>query len=174
MKSYYSLINLFYPPKLILTAMKRSIITLIIFIGISFAVQAQDSMNEESIKEKISSLELKETRAVVDKNLEVLKSVWAEDFMVNNPFNEVIHDRQEVLNRVESGFINYSSFEREIESMRILGDIVIVMGKETIMPLSGYSAGKKYNRRYTNIWKQEDDEWRIKIRHANMICGNQD
>jgi ketosteroid isomerase-like protein len=49
-----------------------------------------------------------------------------------------------------------------------------VMGKETIMPLSGYSAGKKYNRRYTNIWKQEDGEWRIKIRHANVICGNQD
>jgi sulfur carrier protein ThiS len=154
--------------------MRTAILTFMFLSGMGFLAIAQNSMSDESIKELIRNLEIRETRAVVDKNFEELKKIWAEDFMVNNPFNEVIHDRQEVLDRVESGFINYSSFEREIESMRILDDIVIVMGQETILPLSGLSAGKILKRRYTNIWKQKDGEWQIKIRHANVICGNQE
>lgn len=155
--------------------MRTLIIIFLYFSATSYMAFAQNSMSEESIKVAIRDLEMKEIKAVADKNIEELRTIWAEDFMVNNPFNRVVHGRQEVIDRIESGFINYSSFEREIESIMILDDIVIVMGLETIIPLGGgYETGLTIHRRYTNIWKQKDGKWMVRARHANVICGNQD
>jgi hypothetical protein len=153
--------------------MKSALIAFNLLLGISYVVSAQDSANDESIKSMIKDLEIRETKSVVDKDIEDLKLIWAEDFMVNNPSNQVIHGRQGVFDRIESGVINYSSFEREIEAMTVLDDVVIVMGQETVMPIGeSVGAGTKVLRRYTSIWQQVDGKWLNKARHANVICGD--
>jgi hypothetical protein len=61
---------------------------------------------------------------------------------------------------VRTGVINFSSFKREIEFVRVDGPYVVLMGLETVVPLSsspdaGLVAGQPIMRRFTNIWKHE-------------------
>ncbi len=149
--------------KLLLLA---SILTCIV-TGSVLGQSAKQNNSEQSIRK----LELTESEAVMRSDVAALKKLWAEDFTVNNPNNQVARGRTEVLNRVRSGLLNYSSFVREIESVRDYGDTVIVMGLERIVP-GGASAdaGKTIRRRYTNIWMKRKGKWLLASRHANVIC----
>jgi hypothetical protein len=150
--------------------MKPAILALQLLFGINYLVFAQVSPTYDSIKSEIRKLELRETKSVLNKDIEDLKLIWAEDFMVNNPSNQVIHGRQVVFDRIGDGVIDYSSFEREIESMMVLDDIVIVMGHETVMPKGkSFGAGTEVLRRYTSIWQNVDGKWMNKARHANVV-----
>jgi ketosteroid isomerase-like protein len=94
---------------------------------------------------------------------------------VNAPNNQVVIGKAAVLDTfVRAGVINFSSFERTMEFVRVDGDLVIIMGLETVKPLSdapgaGLLAGQTVNRRFTNIWKKEAGSWRLFARHANVI-----
>jgi hypothetical protein len=77
---------------------------------------------------------------------------------------------------VGAGVINFSTFERQIEFIRVDGDFVIIMGLETVKPFSdapsaGLVAGQAVKRRFTNVWKNEAGTWRLFARHANVIPG---
>ena len=55
------------------------------------------------------------------------------------------------------------------------GDFAIIMGSETLVPVSsapaaGLTAGRKVVRRFTNVWKREAGAWRLYWRHANVIA----
>jgi len=51
---------------------------------------------------------------------------------------------------------------------------VFIMGLETVeprvdTPSAGLSAGRKVQRRFTNVWREEGGTWRLYARHANVI-----
>ena len=135
------------------------------------SVLGQEAKRNDALEQSIRKLELAESDAVVRSDVAALEKLWAEDFTVNNPNNQVSKGRKEVIARVRSGLLNYSSFVREIESVGFYGDTVIVMGLEKIVP-SGTSAdaGKTIRRRYTNIWMKRKGKWLLTVRHANVIC----
>ena len=102
-----------------------------------------------------------------------LEKLWAEDFTVNNPQNQISRGRKEVLERIRSGLLKYSSFVREIESVGVYGDTVIVMGLEVVTPTGNNpGAGQALRRRYTNVWMKRKGNWLLTARHANVICQN--
>ena len=75
---------------------------------------------------------------------------------------------------VHSGVIDFSSFERHIEFIRVDGSFTVIMGLETLVPNSdapsaGLVAGRAVRRRFTNIWKNEMGTWRLFVRHANVV-----
>ena len=99
-------------------------------------------------------------------------AVWSEQLVVNAPSNRISADRDTVLNLMRQGLIHYSSFERRIERLRVDGDIAIVMGAETIMPVGNSpQAGQTVQRRFTHVWKKEAGAWRLVVRHANVIAS---
>jgi hypothetical protein len=129
-------------------------------------IQAQSNLEKE-----IRTLEEKEIKALLSHDFIALEGIWAEDFMVNNPFYTVIKGRSFVFDRMREGIINYSSFTREIEGIMVLDNMVVVMGLETVFPKGNAPmAGQEINRRYTNLWIMEEGKWKIKARHANVIC----
>ena len=98
-----------------------------------------------------------------------MEQLWAADFTVNNPFNEVVKPSA---GPIRTGALTYVSFVRKIESMQIHGDTVIVMGRETVVPKGNSpDAGKTIHRRYTNILMQRAGQWQLTARHANVICS---
>lgn len=149
-----------------LTPMKKfMLILLAMLIGELYAQSALES--------QIRMLENEEITAILSHDYARLENIWAEDFMVNNPSNTVIMGRSSVIQRMKEGIINYSAFEREIEKIKELENLVIVMGMETVYPKEGAPmAGQKVQRRYTNIWTFENGHWIIKARHANVICAD--
>ena len=67
--------------------------------------------------------------AVLHGDLAAMDRYWTEDFIVNNPFNEI-----DQADRIRKGIVSYGSFVREAQAVKVHGNTVIVMGKETVVP----------------------------------------
>ena len=114
--------------------------------------------------------------AVLRRDIPALERFWSDQLVVNAPNNRVVRGRRAVIDDfVRTGIINFSSFERDIEFVRVDGDFVVTMGLETLRargdsPANGMRAGETTRRRFTNIWRREGGTWRLYIRHANVIA----
>lgn len=123
----------------------------------------------ESVEHEVRDLDRREAEAVLAADYATLDQLWAEDFIVNNPFNKVARASTGV---VRTGALTYSSFVREVEAVEVHGEVVVVMGKETVVPKgSSPDSGKTILRRYTHLWMKRDGKWRLTARHANVVCG---
>ena len=125
--------------------------------------------------ELVRSLDDQERAAALNRDVPALERLWSDEFVVNAPNNQVVVGRQQNLDKfVRGGVINFSSFERTIEFMRVDGNFGVLMGLETVVPRTdvpsaGLVAGQIIRRRFTNIWKKEGDTWRLYWRHANVM-----
>jgi len=137
------------------------------FICSASLVFGQSEQEKIAIERQVKKLDLEHADAVLRGDQEAMNKYWTEDFIVTNPFNEI-----DQADRIKKGIVTYSSFVRESEAIRVHGNTVIVMGKETVVPKGNSpDAGKIINRRYTNIWMLREGKWRLIARHANVICG---
>jgi ketosteroid isomerase-like protein len=124
---------------------------------------------------ELVSLDDLERVAALQRDVAALERLWSDRFTVNAPNSQVVVGKRAVLDTfVNSGVIDFSSFERDIEFSCIEGDFVIIMGLETLVPnndapRAGLVAGKAVQRRFTNIWRKEATDWRLFARHANVI-----
>ena len=113
--------------------------------------------------------------AVLRRDIPALEGFWSDELVVNAPNNQVVRGKRAVIDDfVRTGIINFSSFERDIELMRVEGDFVITMGLESLRartdsPANGLRAGEMTLRRFTNVWRREGHTWRLYIRHANVL-----
>ena len=153
--------------------MKSLLLATIITCSMTGSVPGQSARQNDALEQTIRRLELAERDAVVRSDLAALEKLWAEDFTVNNPNNQISRSRKEVLDRVRSGLLSYSSFVREIESVGFYGDTVIVMGLEIVTPTGNNPrVGQTLRRRYTNVWMKRKGQGLLAVRHANVICQN--
>ena len=131
-------------------------------------VLAQEVKRRDTLEQKIRKLEQAEVDLLLQGNVTAMKKNWAENYVVNNPFNQVVDASK---GPIQAGTLKYSSFVREIERVLIHGDTVIVMGRERVVPKEGSpDAGKTINRRYTNIWMKRGEKWLLTARHASVVC----
>jgi ketosteroid isomerase-like protein len=135
---------------------------------------AQDRTSDEEL---VRALDDQERVAALNRDVSTLERLWSTEFILNAPNNQVVVGKRAVLDAfVRAGIINFSTFERQIEFVRADGPYVIVMGLETVQPITdapsaGLVAGQAIKRRFTNVWKSEAGTWRLFVRHANVIAG---
>lgn len=146
-----------------MNACKVAVTLFALAFGVAFAQAG--SAEEQAVRAADNA----EAVAVLKRDVPAMEKLWAEEFMVNSPNNAVTPNRAAVIELVKCGVISYSSFERQIESIRVYGDTAVVMGSETVRPVGGAAAGQTVQRRYTNIWRKEGGTWRAIARHANVI-----
>ncbi len=114
----------------------------------AFLTNAQKSTIEKTIK----GLEQMVVKGILNSDTNLLKKVWAPEFLVNTPRNNIAESRAAVFLNQTSGLINYASFERFIEKMQVQKNIVITMGHEIYVPkvdLPEAKAGQVVKRRFT-------------------------
>jgi len=151
--------------------MKLILLATAIAIFATGLVSGQSAKQNNALEQEIRKLDMAEADAVLRSDLPAMEKLWAEDFTVNNPGNEISKGRKEVVRLVRAGIIKYSSFVREAESVLLHGNTVIVMGLETVKPIGNApGAGQTLRRRYTNIWMKRNGRWLLTARHANVIC----
>ena len=147
-------------------------VLLLVIVGAWIDVHAQGRASDE---QTVRDLDDQERIAVLKRDVPAIERLWSDQFAVNAPNNQVVVGRKAVLDTfVHAGIINFSTFEREIEFMRVDDNFATIMGLETVRPLTdapraGLRAGQTVQRRFTNIWRREADTWRLFIRHANVI-----
>jgi ketosteroid isomerase-like protein len=146
---------------------------LILLLGI--ACKSTGGRPQGSDEDIVRSLDNQERIAALNRDIPALEALWSEQLTINAPNNRVVVGRQGNLDTfVRRGIINFSSFERTNEFIRVDGNFAIIMGLETVIPVTdapsvGLVAGRAATRRFTNIWKKEANTWRLYWRHANVI-----
>ena len=110
-----------------------------------------------------------EVQAFLRKDSKALARLWSDDFVVTNPLNQFV-TKQQVLGMVDSGVLIITSFERQVEYLKVYGNTVIVAGRESViwggkMP----NAGRSESLRFTAIWMKQQDRWQQVARHANVL-----
>ena len=96
----------------------------------------------------------------------------ANDELIAEEFKFVCLDilNQQIIEMIRQGVIRYTAFERYPEKFLFFKDMVVVMGSEIVVPAAGApNAGKKLQRRYTNVWMKLNGHWKLTIRHANNV-----
>ena len=149
----------------------KNILLIILFLTIYHSANSQtnDNQDEQAIISQIKILEAAQTKAIMESDTIALAKIWAEGFHVNNPSNMVVN-RSQVFQRIKSTFIKYSTYIQEPEYYGVFGDVVVVMGKETVVPIGDNpDKDKTITRRYTDVYKNINGEWKEIARHANII-----
>lgn len=131
----------------------------------AFAQGGGDRKGEQEIR----LLNEQEVTARLRNDVATLKNLWSDDFVVTNPFNKVL-GKQQVVAMTESGTLAFTSYERQVEYVRVYGDTAVVVGDETVVWAGKLpTAGKTSHLRFTGIWMKRDGRWQEVARHANIV-----
>ena len=148
----------------------NKILLLILFSFLVNNLYGQNDSQNVSVEQEIRKLEQGQVDALLRNDVDEMQTHWSKDYTVNNPRNTVGKASE---GPIRAGTRTYSSFLREIESIIIHGETVIVMGSETVVPNDNSpESGKTIHRRFTNIWMNENGNWLLVARQASVICEN--
>ena len=153
--------------------MIKSLLAAIPILAVAPFAFAQTSADSSALRLQIEKLDLAHAQAIFQGDSTALDSLMDDDVTVNHPTNRIVKEKKELLSLIQQGVIRYTSFERFPEKFLFFDDMVVVMGRETVVPAEGApNAGKTLERRYTNIWMQRSGKWRLTVRHANNVCND--
>lgn len=135
----------------------------------SVQANAQATSKDKHAEEEVRRLNTEEVQAFLHRDPAVMARLWSDDMVVTNPLNKFV-TKKDVLGMMQSGFLVITSYDRQIEYLRVYGSTVIVAGAETVtwggkMP----NAGKAEHLRFTAIWMKQDGRWQEVARHANVV-----
>jgi ketosteroid isomerase-like protein len=141
------------------------LLILLVTAGCAAATQMDNSWEQD-----VRAAEQRHLNAFRANDAAAIEALFSDDFLVNSPRYEVI-DKGQLMNLVRSGVINTASFTQSIENIRRYGDIAVVMGADTaVFSPPAPNAGRKIARRFTDIWRFQNGQWRFVARHANPVC----
>jgi uncharacterized protein DUF4440 len=117
-------------------------------------------------EQEIRSLEEQGRVAFLSGDTATLDAMWDDRLLVNSPLN-LVNDKARVLELLGSGRIRHTTDEVEIEHIARYGDVVVVMGRDTV---DSPPTNVLTHRRFTNIWQLQDNGWQMIARHAQVIA----
>lgn len=145
----------------------KHVLFFIAFTTISYFSSFSQS-KEEAVIRKLEQLEI---TTVQKGDTTALLNIWAKEFVVNNPYQQIVTVPQ-IFDFIRSGQIDYSTVERKVEKITFVENIAISMGKEIVTPQNKTNlAGKKVTRQYTNIWIRRNNSWKMVARQATIISA---
>lgn len=106
--------------------------------------------------------------AAIARDMATIEAALAPEVILNGP-NNLTNDRTAIIANIKAGRLTHGSLERTIEYAAERGADVILMGKETTRPRAG-EAGKTAHRRFTDIWTETPQGWKLVLRHATVYA----
>jgi hypothetical protein len=125
--------------------------------------------HEDGWEQKVRAAEERHRKAFLVNDTAALDTMLANDFIVNSPQNRII-EKAELLNMVRRGVLAISTFEQKIDAVRRFGDIVVVMGVDSVVYAPPATvAGQTHRRRFTDLWQLRDTTWTFVARQASLL-----
>ena len=106
-------------------------------------------------------------KAIMAHDADGVRTVWAEDFVVNSPSNMVLR-REDVIAVMERDFLDYKDFRKHITFVGEKPEVTVVMGYDTMIPIKGPGAGKQVTRPFTDVWARRNAGWQLIARQATI------
>ena len=145
----------------------------IFLLACTISLLAGHAQNKSKAEAEIRKLEQTGATAILNGDTNTLKQIWAPEFLVNTPGNQVTGSRDSIFLLQKAGTLDYSTYDKVIERMQFQENLVITMGHETVVPKHNtriLKAGEAYKRRFTNIWMKKNGKWQLIARQASIIC----
>jgi len=121
--------------------------------------------SEHDWRTEVADLEERARAAFLAADLDALRVLFAENYIVNSPLQRVLN-RKEMLGALGAGRIRHLAYDITIETMERSGDVVVVMGRDRV---TDPPDGTVSLRRYTDVWRRVDGSWRGIARHAHVV-----
>lgn len=132
-----------------------------IFTGLVVMMCSAVANAQSGAKEaEIQKMEKHWTMLLEKKDTTALRSIWTEDYLVNNAMGKIV-DVEDIIRIIKSGHI-FPKVERNIERISFSSNMAVVMGGE----IEYGKDGKKTHRRFTNFWVSTPTGWRLLARQA--------
>lgn len=106
-------------------------------------------------------------KAMMSHDIDGVRGVWADDFVVNSPDNRVL-TREQVIEVMEHDFLDYKDFRKHITFVGEKPEVTVIMGYDTMVPLKGPGAGKQVTRPFTDVWAKRSTGWQLIARQATI------
>jgi ketosteroid isomerase-like protein len=111
-------------------------------------------------------------KAILAKDVATFESLFSDDAVVNNPYHRIAR-KQDAVNNLKNGMIDYNSLERSVEYAALRGDHeVLLMGEEAVTPVGkAKCAGLRVRRRTTEVWTDVTGVWQLSLRQATIYSA---
>ena len=149
----------------------RLLLSLVCLLYLGFAAHSDASGQtaDRKAEDEIRQLSAAEVEAFLKRDTATMTRLWSDDFVVTNPLNLFVGKKQ-VIGMVDSGVLVITSFDRQVDYLKVYGDTAIMAGRETVlwggkMP----NAGRTERLRITAVWMRQQGRWQQIARHANVV-----
>lgn len=111
-------------------------------------------------------------QAILAKDIATFESLFSDDAVVNNPYHRIAR-KQDAVNNLKNGMIDYTSLERSVEYAALRGEHeVLLMGEEAVTPVGkAKCAGQHVRRRTTEVWTDISGTWQLSLRQATIYTA---
>jgi uncharacterized protein (TIGR02246 family) len=97
-----------------------------------------------------------------------LREIYADDYTLVTPAG-IVRSKAEQIGELESGELRYRSIEVVERTVRVYGDVAVVVSRDKYdILLRGQQPGG--DLRFTRIYKKFDDVWRLIATHGSPVA----
>ena len=121
-----------------------------------------------AIEARIDAEDLAIAKAIGARDFTVFDKYWSPLMVVNSPANQIV-SRDQVIQSMFHGGLNYTSLKGATEFFSVGGGVAIKMMREDVVMANGPMAGKHLIRRSMNILQRSGDDWVLIARQATYI-----
>lgn len=142
----------------------------VVSLAAPLAGNAAEPWENDVAVQQVLELRRKSIAAMITTGPTPATERYSSTFVANTPGNAVVNGEQ-MQAAFARGGVSYVSVEQRLEYAGSHGpDVVVLMGEEVVVPGPGApNAGKKIHRRFTDVFRKENGEWRHDVRHANVV-----
>jgi hypothetical protein len=142
--------------------------SLVVALMVPAAAHAAE-ISEASLR----AADAEQVRIIVQADTRAQEAFMHPNYIINGPSNRVLR-KAVLVEMLGQGRMASDRFERVIEGLSITGNIGIVMGREIVQPTATSELGERHgptllNRRFTNVFLFEGDQWRFLARQATIV-----
>lgn len=153
-------------------ASRRFVLALAAAVSLTaaFAAEAAEPWANDPAVQQVLELRRKSIEAMTTTGPTPESERYSSTFVANTPGNAVVNGEQ-MRAAFARGGVSYVAVEQKLDYAGSHGpDMVVLMGEEVVVPGPGaQNAGKRVHRRFTDIFRKENGEWRHDVRHANVV-----
>ncbi len=140
----------------------------ILAVALAASTACRPPSNASAEAEVIRETERERLKALVEANIEVARALHADDFQLINPVGEP-SSKEQYLDAVASGELDYLRWEPEVIEVRIYGEAAIIRYQSQLeVVVQGQNLGLRRHW-HTNAYEKRNGRWQVVWSQATVI-----